>query len=107
MNLPVFLSRLVQMLSPMVLLRSWVRFRTAPFRALSPTGLLVAIPSSFQFSRDTNHGGRLGFQKGRTVPAHGGGGGTRRWPCREAPPSLLGSSHGLCAARAVVGLRPG
>src|SRR6267142_5785369 len=95
MNLPVFLSRVVQLLSPMVLLRSWVRFRTAPFRALSPTGLLVAIPSSFQYSRNTNHGGRIGFQKGRTVPAHGVGRATRRCQCREARLSLLVSFTAL------------
>jgi hypothetical protein len=50
MNLPLVLSRFVQVLSPIVFVRSWVRFPTPPFRALSPTGLLVAMNKpSFKF----------------------------------------------------------
>jgi len=40
-NSPVFLLRLVQL--PASLFLSCVRFRTAPFRALSPVGLFTAI----------------------------------------------------------------
>jgi hypothetical protein len=45
MNLPVLL-RFVQVLSPVTLLRSRVRLRTAPSRELSPVGLFVAIRSN-------------------------------------------------------------
>src|SRR5262249_57540105 len=43
MNRPVCLLRLVQCSSPIVLVLSCERLRTAPLRALSPTGLLTAI----------------------------------------------------------------
>src|SRR5262249_39644581 len=43
MTRPVCLLRLVQCSSPIVLVLSCERLRTAPLRALSPTGLLTAI----------------------------------------------------------------
>jgi hypothetical protein len=42
MNSPPFLLRLVQAVAPASFVFSCERFFTAPFRALSPTGLLVA-----------------------------------------------------------------
>jgi hypothetical protein len=43
MNLPVFLLRFVQVVSPITFVRNWVRLRTAPLRALSPVGLLAEM----------------------------------------------------------------
>lgn len=43
MNSPLERSRFVHVFSPITFDRSWLRFRTAPFRALSPTGLFDAI----------------------------------------------------------------
>src|SRR6476646_9026970 len=43
MNRPLSLLRLVQAVLPISLPLSCERFRTAPLRALSPTGLLTAI----------------------------------------------------------------
>jgi colicin import membrane protein len=66
MNLPVVLSRLVQVRSPIALLRSCVRFRTAPFLALSPTGLFVAILSFELTQRVTGTAG-----SGSRIPVDG------------------------------------
>jgi hypothetical protein len=43
MNSPDVLSRFVQAGSPLTAVLRWVRFFTAPLRALSPTGLFTAI----------------------------------------------------------------
>jgi len=43
MNSPEFLLRFVQPLAPLILVLTWLRFLTAPVRALSPTGLSTAI----------------------------------------------------------------
>jgi hypothetical protein len=61
MNSPDVLLRLVQPVAPPILVFSWLRFRTAPFRALSPTGLLVAIQVlCLEFLRQT----RLLYERG-------------------------------------------
>jgi hypothetical protein len=43
MNSPVVLSRFVQVEAPPMVVLVWLRFFTAPFRALSPVGLFFAI----------------------------------------------------------------
>jgi hypothetical protein len=47
MNSPEVLSRLVHAGSPITAVLRWVRFLTAPLRALSPTGLFTAIIVSY------------------------------------------------------------
>jgi hypothetical protein len=46
MNSPDVLLRFVQALTPPSFVLSWLRFFTAPLRALSPTGLLTAMVAS-------------------------------------------------------------
>jgi hypothetical protein len=43
MNSPDVVSRFVQVEAPSIVVLVWLRFLTAPLRALSPVGLLVAI----------------------------------------------------------------
>jgi hypothetical protein len=54
-NSPDFLLRLVHALAPPTFVFSCVRFFTAPLRALSPFGVLTAIPFSSLQGRDADH----------------------------------------------------
>ncbi|MET0709192.1 MAG: hypothetical protein ABWY82_20470 [Tardiphaga sp.] len=45
-NSPVSLSRFVNVVAPAMVVFVWLRFFTAPLRALSPVGLLTAMISS-------------------------------------------------------------
>jgi hypothetical protein len=46
MNSPDVLFRYVQVVAPPIVVFVWLRFFTAPLRALSRVGLLAAMPSS-------------------------------------------------------------
>ena len=61
------LLRLVQCFSPITLLSSWDRLRTAPLRALSPVGLLTAVfcPLELRNKRFAAQKFRLGYEPQR------------------------------------------
>jgi len=61
MNSPDGLSRLVQVVAPPIVVLVWLRFFTAPLRALSPVGLFVAIPGLLILHR----GGKNSIQTNR------------------------------------------
>ena len=55
MNSPDVLLRLVQVVAPASYVLIWVRFFSAPLRALSPTGLFTAIGFSIRFKWFLNY----------------------------------------------------